>query len=167
MNCDYFQLRASSFFHVGKCDYFIGDWVPNPLGPAYTNESCNLIESHQNCMTNGRPDREFLNWRWVPRDCDLPQFDSWRFLRMMRNKAWALIGDSISRNHVQSLLCMLAKVCVSFALSNRILSSIALNSIEMSPYPVMQWRSHIEPRMGLWPHSNSQKPETFSKQQSK
>lgn len=93
-----------------KCDYFSGDWVPNPLGPVYTNESCNLIESHQDCLKNGRPDREFLFWRWAPRDCDLPRFDPHKFLNMMRNKAWALIGDSISRNHVQSLLCMLSTV---------------------------------------------------------
>lgn len=84
--------------------------MPNPLGPVYTNESCDLIESHQNCLKNGRPDREFLYWKWVPRECELPQFDPRRFLNMMRNKVWALIGDSISRNHVQSLLCMLSKV---------------------------------------------------------
>ncbi|KAG4999052.1 hypothetical protein JHK87_020124 [Glycine soja] len=93
-----------------KCDYFSGDWVPNPSGPAYTNESCDLIVSHQNCLKNGRPDTEFLYWRWAPRDCDLPQFDPERFLNMMWNRAWALVGDSISLNHVQSLLCILAKV---------------------------------------------------------
>ncbi|XP_061337884.1 protein trichome birefringence-like 23 [Gastrolobium bilobum] len=93
-----------------KCDYFNGDWVPNPFGPVYTNESCNLIEAHQNCLKNGRPDTDFLYWKWVPRDCELPQFDPQRFLNMMRNKVWALIGDSISRNHVQSLLCILSKV---------------------------------------------------------
>ncbi|KAF7828163.1 protein trichome birefringence-like 23 [Senna tora] len=93
-----------------KCDVLVGDWVPNPSGPVYNNESCKFIESHQNCLTNGRPDRGFMNWRWSPRDCELPQFDAERFLRMMRNKKWALIGDSISRNHVQSLLCMLSMV---------------------------------------------------------
>ncbi|CAL0312595.1 unnamed protein product [Lupinus luteus] len=93
-----------------KCDYFSGDWVPNPVGPVYTNESCNLIESPQNCLKNGRPDKEFLYWKWAPRDCDLPPFDPYKFLNAMRNKAWALIGDSISRNHVQSLLCMLSTV---------------------------------------------------------
>ncbi|XP_014505906.1 protein trichome birefringence-like 23 [Vigna radiata var. radiata] len=93
-----------------QCDYFNGDWVPNPSGPTYTNESCDLIETHQNCLKNGRPDREFLYWRWAPRHCDLPQLDPKRFLNMMRNKAWAFIGDSISRNHVQSLLCILSQV---------------------------------------------------------
>ncbi|KAG8496836.1 hypothetical protein CXB51_008128 [Gossypium anomalum] len=69
-----------------------------------------LIEGHQNCMRNGRPDSEYLHWKWKPRDCQLPRFNAERFLELMRNKAWALIGDSISRNHVQSLLCMLATV---------------------------------------------------------
>lgn len=96
---------------TGKCDYFNGDWVPNPLGPIYTNETCDLIESHQNCLKNGRPDRDFLYWKWAPRDCELPIFDPQRFLNLMRGKVWALIGDSISRNHVQSLLCTLSKVC--------------------------------------------------------
>ncbi|KAJ9706142.1 hypothetical protein PVL29_001616 [Vitis rotundifolia] len=61
-------------------------------------------------MKNGRPDSAYLYWRWSPRDCELPQFDAYRFLELMRNKAWALIGDSITRNHVQSLLCILSKV---------------------------------------------------------
>ena len=103
-------------FVAEKCDLFTGDWIPNPSGPVYTNESCQLIESHQNCMKNGRPDSAYLYWRWSPRDCQLPQFDAYRFLDLMRNKAWALIGDSISRNHIQSLLCILSKVLVSIAL---------------------------------------------------
>ncbi|CAL0313335.1 unnamed protein product [Lupinus luteus] len=98
--------------HTNKetCDYFSGDWVPNPVGPVYTNESCNFIEGPQNCLKNGRPDKEFLYWKWAPRDCDLPPFDPYKFLNAMRDKVWALIGDSISRNHVQSLLCMLSMV---------------------------------------------------------
>ena len=100
------------FWNAEKCDYFNGDWIPNPSGPVYTNDSCDLIVSHQNCLKNGRPDRDFLYWRWAPRECDLPQFDPKRFLNLMRNKAWALIGDSISRNHVQSLVCILSKVCL-------------------------------------------------------
>ncbi|XP_065858645.1 protein trichome birefringence-like 23 isoform X2 [Euphorbia lathyris] len=94
----------------GKCDLFVGDWVPEPSGPLYTNSSCSLIEGHQNCMRNGRPDSGYLYWRWNPRNCELPPFDAQRFLELMTDKTWALIGDSISRNHVQSLLCMLSTV---------------------------------------------------------
>ncbi|KAI3955011.1 hypothetical protein MKW98_005014 [Papaver atlanticum] len=93
-----------------KCDLAIGEWIPDPLGPMYTNESCNVITDNQNCMMNGRPDTGFLYWRWKPRDCELPRFDAVRFLDSMRNKHWGFIGDSISRNHVQSVLCILSKV---------------------------------------------------------
>ncbi|CAH9124839.1 unnamed protein product [Cuscuta epithymum] len=92
------------------CDLFTGDWIHNPDGPYYTNETCNFIEAHQNCMKNGRPDTNYLYWRWKPRDCSLPRFNAKKFLELMRGKTWALIGDSISRNHVQSILCMLSKV---------------------------------------------------------
>ncbi|KAJ7951273.1 Protein trichome birefringence-like [Quillaja saponaria] len=61
-------------------------------------------------MRNGRPDSDYLYWRWSPRDCDLPKFNPNNFLDLMRNKSWAFIGDSISRNQVQSLLCILSQV---------------------------------------------------------
>ncbi|CAD6336695.1 unnamed protein product [Miscanthus lutarioriparius] len=93
-----------------SCDLFHGEWVPNSSGPAYTNARCRFIESPQNCMTNGRPDTDYLNWRWKPYGCDVPPFDGKKFLDGMKGKHWALIGDSILRNHVQSLLCLLSKV---------------------------------------------------------
>lgn len=96
--------------HTEKCDLFTGDWIPNPSGPAYTNETCQMMEGHQNCMKNGRPDSGYLYWKWSPRDCELPQFNAERFLELMMHKTWALVGDSISRNHVESLLCMLSRV---------------------------------------------------------
>ncbi|AQL03704.1 Protein trichome birefringence-like 25 [Zea mays] len=93
-----------------SCDLFHGEWVPNSSGPAYTNASCRFIESPQNCMTNGRPDTDYLNWRWKPYGCEVSPFDGKKFLDGMKGKHWALIGDSILRNHVQSLLCLLSKV---------------------------------------------------------
>lgn len=85
-------------------------WIPNPSGPAYTNSTCRFIEDHQNCLMNGRPDKEYLHWGWKPYQCDLPLFDSYQFLDVMRDKTWAFIGDSILRNQVQSFLCLLSKV---------------------------------------------------------
>ena len=99
------------YFHFAEsCNLFHGEWVPHLSGPAYTNASCRFIESPQNCMTNGRPDTDYLYWRWKPYGCDIPLFDSKEFLDGMRGKHWALIGDSILRNHVQSLLCLVSKV---------------------------------------------------------
>ncbi|KAG5251722.1 protein trichome birefringence [Salix suchowensis] len=104
-----FQANKSRTSQSGKCDLFTGEWVPDPSGPVYTNQSCFQIEGHQNCMKNGRPDSGYLYWRWSPRGCSLPRFKPKKFLHLMRNKSWAFIGDSISRNHVQSLLCILSQ----------------------------------------------------------
>ncbi|XP_027351030.1 protein trichome birefringence-like 25 [Abrus precatorius] len=95
---------------AAKCNLFVGGWVQDLSGPMYTNESCHVIQDHQNCMSNGRPDSGYLNWRWNPRGCELPRFSPNKFLHIMRDKSWAFIGDSISRNHVQSLLCILSQV---------------------------------------------------------
>ncbi|KAB5569349.1 hypothetical protein DKX38_003142 [Salix brachista] len=105
-----FEANKSRTSQSGKCDLFTGEWVPDPSGPVYTNQSCFQIEGHQNCMKNGRPDSGYLYWRWSPRGCSLPRFKPKKFLHLMRNKSWAFIGDSISRNHVQSLLCILSQV---------------------------------------------------------
>ncbi|GJS26225.1 trichome birefringence-like protein 19 [Tanacetum coccineum] len=94
----------------GTCDLFSGEWVENPEGPYYTNETCRAIQEHQNCMKFGRTDRDFLKWRWKPYKCELPIFDPMLFLEMMAGKSLAFVGDSVARNHMQSLLCLLSRV---------------------------------------------------------
>ncbi|CAL9014127.1 unnamed protein product [Prunus brigantina] len=94
-----------------QCQIFSGNWVPYPDGPAYyTNETCNLIIDQQNCMKFGRPDTEFMTWRWKPDACELPLFDAAQFLELVRGKSLAFLGDSVGRNQMQSLLCLLATV---------------------------------------------------------
>ncbi|XP_010467973.1 PREDICTED: protein trichome birefringence-like 20 [Camelina sativa] len=93
-----------------KCDIFSGEWIPNPEAPYYTNTTCRAIHEHQNCMKYGRPDLGFMKWRWKPKDCDLPLFDPYEFLEVVRGKNMAFVGDSVSRNHVQSLICLLSRV---------------------------------------------------------
>ncbi|XP_047318237.1 protein trichome birefringence-like 19 [Impatiens glandulifera] len=92
------------------CDISLGEWVSNPDGPYYTNASCSTIQEHQNCMKFGRPDTGFLKWRWKPQGCDLPIFDPLQFLEIMSGKKMAFVGDSVSRNHMQSLICLLSTV---------------------------------------------------------
>ncbi|CAI9274505.1 unnamed protein product [Lactuca saligna] len=93
-----------------KCDILDGEWVPYSGGAPYTNNTCRWIESHQNCMGNGRPDTGYINWRWSPKSCELPRFDAKKFLETMRDKSWAFVGDSITRNHLQSFICLLSEV---------------------------------------------------------
>jgi hypothetical protein len=92
------------------CDIFRGEWVPDDAAPYYTNRSCSLIEEHQNCMKYGRPDLGFLNWRWRPEGCELPRFDAAEFLHAVTNRSMVFVGDSLARNHMQSLMCLLSKV---------------------------------------------------------
>ncbi|CAN0902604.1 Protein YLS7 [Linum grandiflorum] len=92
------------------CDLFKGSWFYDPRGPSYKNNSCPVITQMQNCQGNGRPDREYESWRWKPSQCDLPRFDGKKFLELMRGKTIAFIGDSVARNHMESLLCLLWQV---------------------------------------------------------
>ncbi|XP_020098214.1 protein trichome birefringence-like 26 isoform X2 [Ananas comosus] len=92
-----------------QCDLFKGEWIVNPVGPAYTNESCEFIEPARDCITNGRPDTKYLYWKWKPYGCELPLFNAKKFLNSMQNKSWVFIGDSIIRNQLLSLLCLLSK----------------------------------------------------------
>ncbi|KAL7190675.1 hypothetical protein ACSBR2_022866 [Camellia fascicularis] len=92
-----------------KCDIFSGSWVPDPDGPYYTNMTCREIQEHQNCIKFGRPDVEYLKWRWKPDGCELPMFDPYQFMELMRGKSLAFVGDSVARNHMQSLICLLSR----------------------------------------------------------
>ncbi|OWM84683.1 hypothetical protein CDL15_Pgr027470 [Punica granatum] len=93
-----------------ECDIFSGEWVPDPSAPYYTNETCMAIHEHQNCMKYGRPDSGFMKWRWKPFGCELPLFEPTQFLKIVRGKFMAFVGDSLARNHVQSLICLLSRV---------------------------------------------------------
>ncbi|KAI9154547.1 hypothetical protein LWI28_027938 [Acer negundo] len=92
------------------CDLFSGEWIPNPEAPYYTNTTCWAIHENQNCMKYGRPDTDFMKWRWKPDGCDLPIFNPAQFLEIVRGKSLAFIGDSMTTNQVQSLICLLSRV---------------------------------------------------------
>ncbi|KAL5987538.1 hypothetical protein ACLOJK_035286 [Asimina triloba] len=76
-----------------NCNLFKGKWVPNPDAPYCTNTTCRAIYDHQNCMKYGRPDRDFMKWRWKPDDCGLPIFDPVQFLKLVRGKSLIFVGD--------------------------------------------------------------------------
>ncbi|KAJ8775039.1 hypothetical protein K2173_020043 [Erythroxylum novogranatense] len=93
-----------------NCDLFKGHWIPDlNMVSQYTNSSCVTIPDSKNCFRHGRVDRDFLNWRWKPEKCDLPSFDPHAFLEIVRGKTLAFVGDSVARNHMESLLCLLSK----------------------------------------------------------
>ncbi|KNA23244.1 hypothetical protein SOVF_026570 isoform B [Spinacia oleracea] len=92
------------------CDYTNGEWVPEKKGPLYNDTSCKTIKAGQNCLNHGRSDKGYLYWKWQPRECKLPRFDPRLFLRILEGKHLAFVGDSMARNQLESLLCMLGSV---------------------------------------------------------
>ncbi|EOY22969.1 Trichome birefringence-like 18 isoform 1 [Theobroma cacao] len=112
--------KASDINSVDSgCDLYHGNWFYDPQGPLYTNNSCPVLTQMQNCQGNGRPDKEYENWRWKPSKCDLPRFDAKKFLELMRGKTLAFIGDSVARNQMESMLCLLWQVEVPKNRGNR------------------------------------------------
>ena len=93
------------------CNIFKGNWIPYAKGPYYTNISTKcVVDDRQNCMKFGRPDTGFMKWRWKPGQCELPLFDAAQFLELVRSQSMAFIGDSVARNQVESLMCLLSNV---------------------------------------------------------
>ncbi|XP_028801890.1 protein ALTERED XYLOGLUCAN 4-like, partial [Neltuma alba] len=92
------------------CDYFNGKWVRDGRGPLYNGTTCGIIKEGQNCISHGRPDIGYLYWRWKPTHCNLPRFEPQSFLQLLEHKHLAFVGDSLARNQLESLLCMVATV---------------------------------------------------------
>jgi len=56
-----------------ECDIFDGKWVRDESKPYYPLGSCPHIDRDFNCHRNGRPDAEYVKWRWQPYGCKIPR----------------------------------------------------------------------------------------------
>ncbi|PIA61835.1 hypothetical protein AQUCO_00200082v1 [Aquilegia coerulea] len=91
-----------------KCDIFDGRWVRNEQGkPYYPAGSCPYIDRDFDCYLNGRPDDDFVKWRWQPNHCNIPSLNATDFLERLRGKRLVFVGDSLNRNMWESLVCIL------------------------------------------------------------
>ncbi|KAE8009706.1 hypothetical protein FH972_006128 [Carpinus fangiana] len=90
------------------CDVFDGNWKWDESYPLYQSQNCSFLDGGFRCTENGRPDSFYTKWRWQPKDCNLPRFDAVKMLEKLRNRRVVFVGDSIGRNHWESLLCMLS-----------------------------------------------------------
>ena len=98
---------SSSNDSVGVCDVFEGSWVQDDNYPLYNASECPFVEQGFNCLGNGRMDKDYLKWRWKPRNCDIPRFNVQNVLEHLRGKRVVFVGDSMSRTQWESLICFL------------------------------------------------------------
>lgn len=118
------------------CNIFSGGWVSDDSYPLYQYSSCPAIDPTFNCQRFGRPDSGYQRYRWRPTSCELPRcgfpssssvrcfvtvgswvaskngvfvcrFDALYFLSSLRGKTILFVGDSLSRDQWESLLCLL------------------------------------------------------------
>ncbi|KAK6163191.1 hypothetical protein DH2020_000055 [Rehmannia glutinosa] len=90
-----------------SCALFMGSWVRDETYPEY-QYSCPMIDPQFNCQMYGRPDTDYLKYRWQPVNCQIPRFNGADFLMRMRGKSVMFVGDSLGRNQWQSLICMIS-----------------------------------------------------------
>ncbi|KAL6958012.1 hypothetical protein U1Q18_041172 [Sarracenia purpurea var. burkii] len=62
---------------VALCDLYVGSWVKVDGYPLYRPGTCPYVDEAFDCQSNGRPDSEYMKWRWKPDGCELPR---WKFL---------------------------------------------------------------------------------------
>nr|GLL40145.1 protein trichome birefringence-like 36 [Ipomoea trifida] len=93
-----------------KCDFTAGKWVFDESYPLYDSRRCPYLTTAVTCAKNGRPDSDYEKWRWKPNGCTIPRFDALDFLGRMRKKRIMLVGDSITRNQWESLVCLVQSV---------------------------------------------------------
>ncbi|CAL5031126.1 unnamed protein product [Urochloa decumbens] len=99
--------RVQDLVSFAKCDVFDGRWVRDESYGFYPPRSCRLIDDDFNCHKNGRPDTDYLKWRWQPQGCDIPRLNAIEFLERLRGQRIIFVGDSLNRNMWESLVCIL------------------------------------------------------------
>ncbi|XP_022740550.1 protein trichome birefringence-like 16 [Durio zibethinus] len=88
------------------CNYAKGRWVADSRVPLYP-VGCKYMQRNWACRLTNRTDFSYEGYRWQSIDCKMPAFEPSDFLKRMKDKTVAFVGDSLSREQFQSMMCML------------------------------------------------------------
>ncbi|KAI3674842.1 hypothetical protein L2E82_51958 [Cichorium intybus] len=74
------RLKITPLSLTDTCDLFSGRWVHDNKSryPLYKEDECPYLHADLACLTYGRKDSKYQQWRWQPNGCDFPrnQWDS-------------------------------------------------------------------------------------------
>lgn len=72
----YSSSRPSDFQgNKSTCTLFLGAWVRDDSYPLYKPADCPaVVEPEFDCQMYGRPDSDYLKYRWQPQNCNLPTY---------------------------------------------------------------------------------------------
>ncbi|XP_047269294.1 protein trichome birefringence-like 33 [Capsicum annuum] len=110
-NKDYDDLPPFAIGEGDKeCNLFSGKWMWDEINrPLYNESECPYLLPQVTCQEYGRPDKEYLYWRWQP-DCIIPRFNASLMLESLRGKRMMYVGDSLNRGQYISMICLIHKV---------------------------------------------------------
>jgi len=119
------QQRPMIHANQTNCALFVGTWIQDDSYPLYQSPNCPIIDPQFNCKMFGRPDSEYLRYRWRPLNCDLPRYPPSSKQRLVHKDAIF----SFLQLHWSSDNGVFG--CVSFLVSvNKIVHQLGLGLVE-------------------------------------
>ncbi|XVF58811.1 hypothetical protein PTKIN_Ptkin07bG0096200 [Pterospermum kingtungense] len=132
------SVKTKGTTSIFVCNYAKGRWVADSR-PLYYPVGCKYIQRNWACRLTNRTDFSYEGYRWQSIDCKMPDFEPSDFLKRMQDKTVAFIGDLLSREQFQSMMCTLTEGQ----------ESPDVEDVANKYGFLLTQRSYLSPRLGL------------------